>query len=145
MKELLITVHIKQERYDEMLEAAKQIAQNYAETGIGMLDTPEKVIEFASESLWTAVSTTDASVCSAAKEIRKQRLQRRRYPTRSRRSYLRRRSRTSSRPLSRQSQLSKLRSLRSTGSSMRSTFARLTSTALYGICSGRWSDDRRTG
>lgn len=49
MKELLITVHIKQERYDEMLEAAKQIAQNYAEAGIGMLDTSEKVIEFAVE------------------------------------------------------------------------------------------------
>lgn len=49
MKELLITVHIKQERYDEMLKAAKQIAQNYAEAGIGMLDTSEKVIEFAVE------------------------------------------------------------------------------------------------
>lgn len=47
MKELTIKVHIKQERYDEMLETAKQIAQNYAEAGIGMLDTPESVIEFA--------------------------------------------------------------------------------------------------
>jgi hypothetical protein len=49
MKELIIKVHIKQERYDEMLELAKQIAQNYAEAGIGMLDTPEEVIEFAVE------------------------------------------------------------------------------------------------
>lgn len=49
MKELLITVHIKQGRYDEMLEAAKKIAENYAEAGIGILDTPEKVIEFAVE------------------------------------------------------------------------------------------------
>ena len=49
MKELIIKVHINQERYDEMLEAAKQIAQNYAEAGIGMLDTPEEVIEFAVE------------------------------------------------------------------------------------------------
>ena len=49
MKELIIKVHINQERYDEMLELAKQIAQNYAEAGIGMLDTPEEVIEFAVE------------------------------------------------------------------------------------------------
>lgn len=49
MKELLITVHIKQERYDEMLELAKQIAQNYVEAGLSTPNTPESVIEFAIE------------------------------------------------------------------------------------------------
>lgn len=47
MKDLTIKVHIKQERYDGMLETAKQIAQNYAEAGLSTLNTPESVIEFA--------------------------------------------------------------------------------------------------